>query len=80
MTKTHFSLFAFLFSASLISRENPPLPVVSPLHVEIKKEAENYKLLVNSQPYYIKGAGGYSRFEELTIWRQFCKNLEYSRC
>jgi hypothetical protein len=34
-------------------------------HVEVRKQGKNYKLYVNGSPYFIKGAGGYTHFEDL---------------
>jgi hypothetical protein len=36
-----------------------------PVQVEVKKVGNSYKLFRNGKPYYIKGAGGSSRLEEL---------------
>jgi hypothetical protein len=40
-------------------------PAEGPSKVEIKKNGSNYQLYVNGAPYFIKGAGGYKRYDDL---------------
>jgi hypothetical protein len=55
-----FTLFVSGFKNG--GEKNGILPVKS---VQIKKESGNYRLLVNGQPYYIKGAGAYKYYDKL---------------
>lgn len=63
-------VLAFLFLAAIICLPHILLSEKSskkelPATVSIKKVKGNYQLFRNGQPYYIRGAGGYTYFEKL---------------
>lgn len=64
MIKIIIPIAALLILPLIYSHKNPT-GSRTPLKVEIKKEGTNYLLTLNGNPYYIKGAGGYSHFEDL---------------
>jgi hypothetical protein len=55
-----FLFLFFLFSFSAGKKSNP-----SSSQVKIIRSKNNYELLFNGKPYYIKGAGGYTHYDKL---------------
>ncbi|MEY2764455.1 MAG: hypothetical protein RLZZ205_879, partial [Bacteroidota bacterium] len=54
--------FLIFFAVHLIQFEVS----AQPAHVEVKTNAEGqYRLHVNGQPFYVKGAGGTTHWEEV---------------
>ena len=53
------------FSALGAERSTAESPVRKPVEVKIVKNDSGYELLRDGKPYFIKGAGGWTRLKEL---------------